>query len=452
MSSIKPSHSEIDHITAWYREDDCQGMEAADARRRHDMVAEWYKWCDCEYPGTEYRNWKHLVSAAGEDVDIRLLTMAHPFAAYAILLFLEACYAIDKALCGMDMEALAMVKKWHAPQEMKAYKYLLSEEMRLWWATELCELENEIKSPFSNRVSLSWRINDLRSCLARLEGVIDYGEGIGTNIWTTMAEENAEPPAGVDDAVYDRYNRLKTSVEILCAALERTNQGVVGSDMLPSNEHKIMESGGIRKRIPRAASSAIDEHNPRSIIHEDNNPSSSSIPVNSLPGTATTTSPGLRHLRSTLKLIMAHFRTKKIRYKTTGILEWFIHRETAFIVSLCFVVVSVFLMAWSVILAKSQSATPYTTSPPSDPNFLGNLSQSILSNLSIYLMIATTVHNQPEGLRYQSWIWICLFGSSLSSVLGLGLYSAIPVASIVFLWVAAFAQVVVPVLLMVTDG
>lgn len=118
--------------------------------------------------------------------------------------------------------------------------------------------------------------------------------------------------------------------------------------------------------------------------------------------------------------------------------------------SLCFVVMSVVFMAWSVILASSQSTLSGGRSAVSDPIFFGSLSQSILSNLSIYLIIATTVHNRSVGLRYQSWFWLCLCISSLSSVLGLSLYSAVPLASIVFLWAAAFAQVVIPVLLIIT--
>lgn len=51
-----------------------------------------------------------MASAAGEDVDMRLLVRRHPHTGHVILLFLEACYAVDKALCGTDMEALAMVK------------------------------------------------------------------------------------------------------------------------------------------------------------------------------------------------------------------------------------------------------------------------------------------------------------------------------------------------------
>jgi len=140
------------------------------------------------------------------------------------------------------------------------------------------------------------------------------------------------------------------------------------------------------------------------------------------------------------------------RYKDNGLLAWFVHKETACVVSLCFVVISSFFMAWSVNLANQQSKTSYEHSPVSDPNFLGNLSQSILSNLSIYLIIATTVHDPPEGLRYRSRFWLWLFVSSLSSVLGLSLYSLMPLASIVFLWVAAFAQVAIPVLLVIKTG
>lgn len=140
------------------------------------------------------------------------------------------------------------------------------------------------------------------------------------------------------------------------------------------------------------------------------------------------------------------------RYKDNGLLAWFVHKETACVVSICCIVMSSVFMAWSVSLTKQQSKTSYEHSPVSDPNFLGNLSQPILSNLSIYLIIATTVHNPLEGLHYQSWFWLWLFISSLSSVLGLSLYSAMPLASIIFLWAAAFAQVVIPVLLIIKTG
>jgi hypothetical protein len=244
--------SEINGIISWYKEDNLEGMDAADAWRRHDLVAQWYQWCDLQYPGTKLQDWPDIASAAGEDVDIRLLIRGYSLAGYAILLFLEACYAVDKALCGTDADALAEVEMWHMPQEMTAYKYLLSGEMIRWWQTELAELENEIKSPFSNRVSLSWRISDLSACLGRLELVMEYGDGIGTNIWTTMGEESgSEPPAGLDDAIYNRVDRLKTSVGILRKALERSEQGDNASNMLPPASHSAVELGGrfLKKKL-----------------------------------------------------------------------------------------------------------------------------------------------------------------------------------------------------------
>ncbi|TEY30506.1 hypothetical protein BOTCAL_0859g00030 [Botryotinia calthae] len=253
--------SELNGISSWYNLGTDESMEVADDSRRYEMVAQWYKWCDHKYPGTKLQDWPGIASAAGEDVDIRVLTRGHSLAGYAVLIFLEACYDVDKALCGTDLEALANVKVWHMPHEMKAYKYLLSHEMKLWWERELGELENEINSPFPRRVYLSLRIRDLQKCLVTLEHVMDCGEGIGTNIWTSMEEVCSDPPAGLSDAIYDRVETLKISIEILCKALERS----------------------IRRRIPYATSASINESEPEAVqtstIDEENiTPESDVVP------------------------------------------------------------------------------------------------------------------------------------------------------------------------------
>jgi len=60
-----------------------------------------------------------------------------------------------------------------------------------------------------------------------------------------MGENNgSEPPAGVDDAIYDRVDRLKISVGILRKALERSEQGDVASDILHPAGHRAVELGG----------------------------------------------------------------------------------------------------------------------------------------------------------------------------------------------------------------
>lgn len=246
-TEIGPKIDKLDGIKSWYEELDLDATDGPDAWRRHDLVYEWYEWCDNEYPGTtQSRDWEDIATAAGKDVDIRLLIRGHSIAGYSILLFLEACYAVDKALCGTDIEALAKVKMWHMPQEMRAYSYLLSTEMILWWATELAELENEIKSTFSSRVSVSWRVKDLSRCLAKFDVVMEGRGGIGTNIWTTMEETvtGIGPPVGVDDAIYDRVERLRSSVKILRKILERSEQGDVALNTLPLVNQNSTDPGG----------------------------------------------------------------------------------------------------------------------------------------------------------------------------------------------------------------
>ncbi|PVH81382.1 hypothetical protein DL98DRAFT_624838 [Cadophora sp. DSE1049] len=199
----EPTIAEPSELVAWiqnYYNEDLDSMDAGDIVKRYDLVAEWDDWCELKYRGTDVRDWDDRALAAGVDVDIRLLTKAQTIAGHAILRFLEACYSVDKALCGADTEALAQVRLWHIPLEMSAYKYLLSEEMMMWWATELATLETEINSPCSSQVLLSWRIRDLSASLEKLEDAMEIGDDvIGTAIWTTISESRGDGsgiPAG----------------------------------------------------------------------------------------------------------------------------------------------------------------------------------------------------------------------------------------------------------------
>ncbi|KFZ19759.1 hypothetical protein V502_03480 [Pseudogymnoascus sp. VKM F-4520 (FW-2644)] len=259
-------HSGLDWIITAYDEEFTEGMEGGDAFKRHDLVSKWYKWCDRQYPDASSQDWAGKVDEAGEHVDIRVLIRGQPIAGYSILRFLEACYAVDKALCGTDAEAFAEVRSWHMPEEMSAYNYLLSGDMIQWWVKELAELENEIESSSSNLISLTWKIMDLGRCLTRLEAVVESGSGIGTNIWTTMEEENGSvPPAGTFGAIFDREQGLKDSLGILRKALERRKQRDATSDVPPTtSSHGYVESTGIRRRIPRAAS-LVSENDPREV-------------------------------------------------------------------------------------------------------------------------------------------------------------------------------------------
>lgn len=231
----------------------------------------------------------------------------------------------------------------------------------------------------------------------------------------------------------------------------------------------------MRRRIPRAASPSTNEHDlPAGQTPNVDEESSkyqrldckiitngttvpqasgvaSSVRVNSLLG-ATPSTPDLNDFSSLSKLAKNQVERIISKYKATGFLAWFIHKETVVVIFILSVVMSVYFMAWSAKLTHSQPTSPGDHSPFADPSFLGNLSQAILSNLSIYLITVATAHDKSRRLHYQSWLWLLLALSFISSVIGLSLYSAIPSAVIIFLWVAACAQVVIPLLLIAMTG
>jgi hypothetical protein len=102
------------------------------------------------------------------------------------------------------------------------------------------------------------------------------------------------------------------------------------------------------------------------------------------------------------------------------------------------------------VAAKLASSPSETTCPPisliSDPNFYTNISQTILSLLSIYLMIIPVIRSRTLGLQYRSWFWACLAVSSVTSILGVSLSGQFPMASGMLGWIGTFAQVVITML------
>ncbi|KAE9370927.1 hypothetical protein N431DRAFT_343785 [Stipitochalara longipes BDJ] len=129
------------------------------------------------------------------------------------------------------------------------------------------------------------------------------------------------------------------------------------------------------------------------------------------------------------------------------LVEFLVHAETSLVIFSISVAASAILMAISITRASSPVAKVGQISLGSDPNFFANVSQAVLSVLSIYLIILPIARSRSLGLRYRFWFWGCLFISALSSILSLGLYSLYPVASGVLGWTGTFAQVAITLLL-----
>jgi len=105
-------------------------------------------------------------SSSFEDIDFRVFFLAHPIAAFALWRLLQACYEIDRAVCGTSVEALDEIAEW---QQLKPFRYLKSEEVRGRWMVELRLLKEQIEEGYLVEEALKVRIYDILRGVERLE-------------------------------------------------------------------------------------------------------------------------------------------------------------------------------------------------------------------------------------------------------------------------------------------
>lgn len=183
--------------------------------------------------------------------------MAYTESGYSILLFLEVCYEVDRALCGVDTDALAAVQKWHQPADMTAFKYILSSEMFSWWKTEFCELGNEIQSQNSNWVSVRMRHRDIGMALSNMrvvmegrydgvDGVDEFeGDDIASRIWGPSYYERLELPRGLSPAIFNRFGLLQSSWKVMLEQFNSSEpQSHLGRPMSLDGNSVVIDAGG----------------------------------------------------------------------------------------------------------------------------------------------------------------------------------------------------------------
>jgi hypothetical protein len=247
--------------------------------RREDQFTEWREWYIENFPNT---NPELKVKQAGDDVDFRALMMAFPAPTYALLCFLESCMEVDKAICGLDEDALASVKQWYPPQEMRAYKYIMSDKLLSWWKKELCELNDEINSSLTNLISVEIRVRDIVRETTRPTCIVEPNSNqsffIEERFCGQLDERDVDYPTGLMDCIYARKNLLEYSTEILSASLERRKRreedAVLAPTVPPHNQkgegvsiiilllrpgQPLIVLTGIRKRVPPALPAEVVE-------------------------------------------------------------------------------------------------------------------------------------------------------------------------------------------------
>jgi hypothetical protein len=142
-----------------------------------------------------------------------------------------------------------------------------------------------------------------------------------------------------------------------------------------------------------------------------------------------------------------YFDLVKRLIKARKFLAFLIHEETCTVIFSCLMAASAVSMALSYRPSVNLSPSANQDSVQSDSTFYANISQGILSILTVYLTILPTLRSKTLGLRYRVWFWGSLFTSAFSSILSLGYYTGFPLVSGVFGWISAFTQVMLTLLL-----
>jgi hypothetical protein len=77
-----------------------------------------------------------------EDLDFGAFFLAYPVEAYSLWHFLQACYELDRVVCGSSQEDLRLVEKW---ESLKPFVYMRSKKVQAKWSKSLKHLKKEIE-------------------------------------------------------------------------------------------------------------------------------------------------------------------------------------------------------------------------------------------------------------------------------------------------------------------
>jgi hypothetical protein len=104
-----------------------------------------------------------------EDVDFGAFYLTHPIAGYSLWNMLEACYELDRIVCGNSKKDMEMLLKW---KKMKPFVYLRSKKIGEKWTASLLLLKAQIEDGTLEGAALVSRLLDLLRGVERLESAL----------------------------------------------------------------------------------------------------------------------------------------------------------------------------------------------------------------------------------------------------------------------------------------
>jgi hypothetical protein len=168
VSFLPPSPSGIiDDISAPYgplgSEHESEALEWALSQTLKQQVTSWCTWfTDNHPPGSQPRE---IADAKQWDVDFRVFFIAFPISGARLLRLAEACYGIDRALCGATTITSQEAKTW---RKMDQFEYIMSEDLISRWKIGLCQFQEAIEQDPSSELAISIRVRDLRVAASAL--------------------------------------------------------------------------------------------------------------------------------------------------------------------------------------------------------------------------------------------------------------------------------------------
>lgn len=191
--------------------------EWANSKALKDRVTCWCKWFADNHPGATPID---LVNLEKWDVDFRIFFLALPVPGAHLLRFADACYEVDKAICGTSAASLRVLEEL---QRMDPFKYILSEDLIARWKEYLSQLLNDIEHDIGNRLSNMFRVDGIANAFYQINGAVD--DIFIDEVFRTVEEYSFLSTSLI---LEDRINTcqiiLEKSLKILRLAMEQADQ------------------------------------------------------------------------------------------------------------------------------------------------------------------------------------------------------------------------------------
>jgi hypothetical protein len=216
-STLLPDDIISDICELYGYRDGPESLEWANSKALKDRVTSWCKRFADKYPsGTSLTG---LANSKQWDVEFWIFFLAYPTSGADLLRFVDACYAVDKAICGTSTTGQKEIEKW---RDIDPFNYILMEDLTARWEADLCQLLDDIEHDNGNRLANFLRVQAISRAIAELDEVLsnDFADYVFTN----MSEAGWPDPFILEKMIHTRQLILETSIKSLVISVSQAEE------------------------------------------------------------------------------------------------------------------------------------------------------------------------------------------------------------------------------------